>query len=335
MDLAAFIAWVSAVAAGGPATYLPHRRETPGQLDAVRGIPNITISPARLPAELVLAGARRPLEIFTLPSSTATTLPLVLEGTGSVIRTKAGPHANPGSRLMSEVVAIIPARGGSKGVPHKNLRRVGGVPLVARAIAAARRSGAVDRIVVTTDDREIAAVAREWGADVVERPPEISGDTATSESALLHALDDLAERGIDVGLVAFLQATSPFIDSTALAAGVRDVREGRFDSAFSATETYGFAWSRDAAPTRSRSGMTRRTARGGRTASPITSRPVPSTSSAPPPSARQVTASSAASASSTCPTIRRSRSTRRPSSSAPARWRTSSTCRRRSTSTPS
>ncbi len=89
MDLAAFIAWVSAVAAGGPATYLPHRRETPGQLDAVRGIPNITISPARLPAELALAGARRPLEIFTLPSSTATTLPLVLEGTGSVIRTKA------------------------------------------------------------------------------------------------------------------------------------------------------------------------------------------------------------------------------------------------------
>jgi YrbI family 3-deoxy-D-manno-octulosonate 8-phosphate phosphatase len=148
---------------------------------------------------------------------------------------------------MSEIVAIIPARGGSKGVRRKNLRRVGGVPLVARAIAAARRSGAVDRIVVTTDDGEIAAVAREWGADVVERPPSISGDAATSESAVLHALDDLAARGVDVGVVAFLQATSPFIAAGALAEGVRAVRDGRFDSAFAATESYGFAWTRDAA----------------------------------------------------------------------------------------
>ena len=148
---------------------------------------------------------------------------------------------------MSEVVAIIPARGGSKGVPRKNLRRVGGVPLVARAIAAARRSGAVDRVVVSTDDSEIAAVAREWGADVVERPAEIAGDTATSESALLHAIDELAGRGIDVGVVAFLQATSPFIDSSALAEGVHAIREGRFDSAFAAIETYGFSWRRDAA----------------------------------------------------------------------------------------
>jgi hypothetical protein len=88
MEPRAFLDWVSDVASAGPATYLPHRRETRAQLDAVRGIPNITISPARLPAELVLAGAQRPLEIFTLPSSTATTLPLVLEGTESVIRTK-------------------------------------------------------------------------------------------------------------------------------------------------------------------------------------------------------------------------------------------------------
>ncbi|WP_243075188.1 acylneuraminate cytidylyltransferase [Microbacterium sp. SS28] len=148
---------------------------------------------------------------------------------------------------MSEVVAIIPARGGSKGVPRKNLRRVGGVPLVARAIAAARRSGVVDRVVVTTDDPEIAAVAREWGAEVVDRPSELAGDTASSESALLHALDELSARGIDVETVAFVQATSPFIDAAALGEGVRAVRERIFDSAFAAIETYGFLWSRDAA----------------------------------------------------------------------------------------
>ncbi|MEU1973326.1 acylneuraminate cytidylyltransferase [Microbacterium sp. NPDC019599] len=148
---------------------------------------------------------------------------------------------------MSEVVAIIPARGGSKGVPRKNLRRVGGVPLVARAIAAARASGAIDRIVVSTDDAEIAAVAREWDAEVVERPAAIAGDTASSESALLHAVDALAARGVEVETIAFLQATSPFIDAAALAEGVRAVRERVFDSAFSAIESYGFVWARDAA----------------------------------------------------------------------------------------
>ncbi|WP_345802354.1 acylneuraminate cytidylyltransferase [Microbacterium sp. AZCO] len=147
---------------------------------------------------------------------------------------------------MSEIVAIIPARGGSKGVPRKNLRHVGGVPLVARAVASARRSG-IDRIVVSTDDAEIVGVAREWGAEVVERPADLSGDTASSETALVHALDTLAARGLDAGVVAFLQATSPFVDAAALAEGVRLVRDGVYDSVFSAVETYGFLWRRDAA----------------------------------------------------------------------------------------
>lgn len=147
--------------------------------------------------------------------------------------------------MVSEVVAIIPARGGSKGVPGKNLRRVGGVPLVARAIASAKRSGAVDRVIVSTDDLEIAAVAREWGADVVERPRDLSGDTASSESAVLHALDALAARGVEVGIVAFLQATSPFIDAPALAEAVSLVRAGAHDSVFAAVETYGFLWRRE------------------------------------------------------------------------------------------
>lgn len=143
---------------------------------------------------------------------------------------------------MSEVVAIIPARGGSKGVPRKNLRRVGGIPLIGRAIQAARRCDLIDRVCVSTDDDEIAAVAAEWGAEVIRRPDHLSGDTASSESALLHALDDLEARGIAVGVVAFLQATSPFIDSDALAGAIRLVQQRRRDSMFSAIETYGFLW---------------------------------------------------------------------------------------------
>jgi N-acylneuraminate cytidylyltransferase len=143
---------------------------------------------------------------------------------------------------MSEVVAVIPARGGSKGVPRKNLQRVGGVPLVARAVDAARLCPAVDRVVVTTDDADIAAVAAEWGAEVVERPADLSGDEASSESALVHALDVLEARSVDVGIVAFLQATSPFIDVDALTSAVQLVRSRRRDSVFSAVETFGFVW---------------------------------------------------------------------------------------------
>ena len=147
---------------------------------------------------------------------------------------------------MSEVVAIIPARGGSKGVVRKNLRRVGGIPLVARAVDAASRCAAVDRVVVTTDDAEIAAVAAEWGAEIVERPGDLSGDEASSESALLHALDVLDSRHVEVGVVAFLQATSPFIDVDALTGAVQLVRSRRRDSVFSAVETYGFLWEKGA-----------------------------------------------------------------------------------------
>ena len=88
MLLVDYIRWVRDAAAGG-AVYLPHRRETPEQLDAVATVPGLRIHETRLPVELVLAGAREPLDIRTLPSSTTSTLPLVLAGTGSTVRTGA------------------------------------------------------------------------------------------------------------------------------------------------------------------------------------------------------------------------------------------------------
>lgn len=147
---------------------------------------------------------------------------------------------------MSAVVAIIPARGGSRGVPRKNVLPVGGVPLVARAVAAARAAARVDVVVVTTDDPEIAETARIAGARVVERPADLAGSTASSESALLHALDALEAGGITATTVVFLQATSPFIEPAAIDRGVEMVTGGAFDSVFSAYETYGFLWARDA-----------------------------------------------------------------------------------------
>ncbi len=148
--------------------------------------------------------------------------------------------------MTTTTVAIIPARGGSKQVPRKNVQRVGGVPLVARAVHAALAAEGVDLVVVSTDDEEIAAIAAAAGARVIHRPAELAGDTATSESAILHALDTLAAEGVDAEVVAFLQATSPFLPSDALAEAVARVRERQADSVFSAHETYGFLWRRDA-----------------------------------------------------------------------------------------
>ncbi|MEI8186399.1 MAG: acylneuraminate cytidylyltransferase family protein [Chlorobiaceae bacterium] len=107
-------------------------------------------------------------------------------------------------------VAIIPARGGSKGLKNKNIYPVAGKPLLAWTILQALASTSIDRVYVTTDDQTIAGVAKEYGAEVIIRPPELSGDKATSESAILHAAE-LIERDhhqpIDV--IVFLQATSP------------------------------------------------------------------------------------------------------------------------------
>ncbi|WP_341947715.1 acylneuraminate cytidylyltransferase [Microbacterium sp. LWH11-1.2] len=146
---------------------------------------------------------------------------------------------------VPRTVAIIPARGGSKQVPRKNLQRVGGVPLVERAVRAAV-AASIDLVVVSTDDEEIAAVGAAAGARVIRRPAELSGDTAASESAILHALDALEADGERFDIVAFLQATSPFIPSDALSAAVDEVRADRADSVFSAHQTYGFLWRRDA-----------------------------------------------------------------------------------------
>jgi N-acylneuraminate cytidylyltransferase len=143
---------------------------------------------------------------------------------------------------MHQTLALIPARGGSKGLPRKNVRRVGGVPLVGRTVQAARQASAVDRVVVSTDDAEIAAAAREHGADVIDRPAALSGDEASSESALLHALGRLDEtEGYRPDRVVFLQCTSPFTRPEDIDGTAARLDDGA-DSAFAASPFHGFVW---------------------------------------------------------------------------------------------
>lgn len=112
---------------------------------------------------------------------------------------------------MTEVLAIIPARGGSKGIPRKNIRDFSGFPLIAWSIAAAKQSELVTRVILSTDDEEIAAVARQWGAETpFLRPAEFAQDKTTDLPVFVHALEWLEQHeGYKPDVVVQLRPTSP------------------------------------------------------------------------------------------------------------------------------
>ena len=143
------------------------------------------------------------------------------------------------SATAPRAVAIIPARGGSKGVPLKNLQKVAGVSLLARAIDAARNTPSIETVVVSTDHEGIAAEARSAGAQVINRPAALASDEASSESALLHALDHLEG---DYAITVFMQCTSPFISPHSIDSAVSRVARNEADVVFSAVEDHSFLW---------------------------------------------------------------------------------------------
>lgn len=109
-------------------------------------------------------------------------------------------------------IALIPARGGSKRIPRKNIKEFNGKPIIAYSIEAALASGCFDRIIVSTDDDEIAKVAKQFGAEVpFIRPKDISGDFATTADVIIHAINWLEEQGKHIDLLCCIYATAPFI----------------------------------------------------------------------------------------------------------------------------
>jgi YrbI family 3-deoxy-D-manno-octulosonate 8-phosphate phosphatase len=140
------------------------------------------------------------------------------------------------------VYAIIPARGGSKSIPRKNVRPFAGVPLICHTIRAATSADCVRRTIVTTDDAEIAAISRAAGAEVVMRPEELANDTAKSEDALTHCLRELEKQGPLPDVTVFLQCTSPLIQGEHIDAVISQMRDENADSAFSAARTHVFLW---------------------------------------------------------------------------------------------
>jgi CMP-N-acetylneuraminic acid synthetase len=135
------------------------------------------------------------------------------------------------------IVALIPARGGSKGLPGKNLRRLAGHSLIEYAARAARESAVVDRAVLTTDDEEIAAEGRRVGLDVpFLRPPHLAQDDTPMQPVIEHALAALAEDGFVPEIVLLLQPTSPLRTPDHLRTAVRILRESGAASVVSVVE---------------------------------------------------------------------------------------------------
>jgi pseudaminic acid cytidylyltransferase len=117
-------------------------------------------------------------------------------------------------------LALIPARGGSKRIPRKNIRPFRGKPMIAWSIEAARAAGCFDRILVSTDDEEIAAVARSYGAEVpFLRPAHLADDQATTQAVVLHAVQWFEQQGLAPQAVCCLYATAPFVQPADLVAG--------------------------------------------------------------------------------------------------------------------
>lgn len=147
---------------------------------------------------------------------------------------------------MAQTVAIIPARGGSKGIPRKNIKLFCGKPLIAWTILAAKAANLVDCVYVSTDDDHIARVSREWGADVIQRPIELATDTASSESALLHAVETLeTTHGLSLQTIVFLQCTSPFTSGEEIDQVVNLIKKQNYDSAVTAVPFHHFIWEKE------------------------------------------------------------------------------------------
>jgi CMP-N,N'-diacetyllegionaminic acid synthase len=146
--------------------------------------------------------------------------------------------------IAMKTVAIIPARGGSKSIPRKNIKLLCGKPLIAYAIEAALAAEGIDRVIVSTEDPEIADVAKRFGAEVpFTRPAKLARDETPTLPVLQHAVKYLEdEEDYRPDAVVLLYATSPMLSSKRISEGVRLLTKGCFDSVVSVVEDRGHYW---------------------------------------------------------------------------------------------
>lgn len=133
-------------------------------------------------------------------------------------------------------IAIIPARGGSKRIPRKNIKDFLGKPIIAYSIQTALNSKLFDKVIISTDDEEITKVAKEYGAEVpFIRPKEISDDFSSTNDVVKHAINWLTEQGTKIDYVCCIYATAPFVKQQYLKEGFKKLQHGDKSFAFSVT----------------------------------------------------------------------------------------------------
>ena len=140
-----------------------------------------------------------------------------------------------------KVLGVIPARGGSKGVPKKNVKLLGGKPLIAYSIEAARAAKRLTRVIVSTDDEEIAEVSRRWGADApFLRPAELATDAAKAVPVIQHALEEMERRDdLVYDAVLMLQPTTPFRTGADIDRAIEILEKTGADSVISVVDVEG------------------------------------------------------------------------------------------------
>ncbi|XP_047241119.1 N-acylneuraminate cytidylyltransferase-like [Girardinichthys multiradiatus] len=161
-----------------------------------------------------------------------------LDGASSFKKSCPGGSRTSSSKNPGHVAALILARGGSKGIPLKNIKTLAGVPLIGWVLRAAIDCRKFDSVWVSTDHDEIEKVAKSWGAEVHRRSQEVSRDCSTS----LETIQEFLEKHPDVTVVCNIQATSPCLHPSHLQEALKKITEDGFDSVFSVVRRHQFRW---------------------------------------------------------------------------------------------
>jgi len=133
---------------------------------------------------------------------------------------------------MSKILAFIPARGGSKGIPNKNIKIFNGKPLIEWTIKSALKSKLIDKVIVSSDSKKILSLSKKIGANVILRPKNISGDFATTESSIMHYIKNTKEY---FDIIVLLSPTSPLRKKGDIDNAIKEFQSKKLDSCFSAS----------------------------------------------------------------------------------------------------